>query len=45
MMRINENAQTLKVYCKGLKVTAAPLAQSMTQELPSMSPLPAPPAN
>lgn len=45
MMRINENAQTLKVYCKAAKVPAAPLAQSITQELPSMTPLPAPPAN
>ncbi|MDQ3333634.1 MAG: carboxypeptidase-like regulatory domain-containing protein [Myxococcota bacterium] len=42
MMRINENAQTIKVYCKQLKVTATPLAQAMTHDLPSMSPLPAP---
>ena len=42
MMRINENAQTLKAYCKAAKVPAAPLKQAMTQELPWMTPLPAP---
>jgi len=45
MMRINENAQTLKVYCRQTKIPAAPLKQTMTQELPSMTPLPAPPTN
>jgi len=45
MMRINENAQTLKVYCRQIKVPATPVAQTFLQELPSMAPLPAPPAN
>lgn len=45
MMRVNEAAQTLAVHCRQVKVKAAPLQQTMTQELPSMSPLPAPPAN
>jgi protocatechuate 3,4-dioxygenase beta subunit len=42
MMRINENAQTLKVYCKAMDLKATPLAQAMTHELPSMTPLPPP---
>lgn len=42
MMRINENAQTLKVYCKQARIPASPLAQTFSQELPAMSPLPAP---
>jgi Carboxypeptidase regulatory-like domain len=43
-MRIQENVATLKVYCRVTKVVAAPILQTVTQELPSMTPLP-PPAN
>ncbi|MBA3818450.1 MAG: carboxypeptidase regulatory-like domain-containing protein, partial [Deltaproteobacteria bacterium] len=42
MQRLNENVGTLKVYCKKATVTAAPLQQTMAQELPAMTPLPAP---
>ncbi len=42
MQRIQENIPTLKVYCKQVTVKPAPLAQELTQELPSMDPLPAP---
>jgi uncharacterized GH25 family protein len=45
MQRINENAMLLKVYCKQAKLTAAPLQQTITQELPSMTPLPEPATN
>jgi hypothetical protein len=45
MQRINENAQTLKVYCRQVKLTDQPIKQSVTQELPSMTPLPAPTTN
>jgi len=42
MQRMQANMEELKVYCKPVHVTPAPDAQSMTQELPSMEPLPAP---
>ncbi|MBA3391460.1 MAG: carboxypeptidase regulatory-like domain-containing protein [Deltaproteobacteria bacterium] len=42
MQRINENVATLKVYCRKATVAAAPLKQTMTQEVPAMTPLPAP---
>ncbi|HLL24862.1 MAG TPA: carboxypeptidase regulatory-like domain-containing protein [Kofleriaceae bacterium] len=42
MQRINENAAILKVYCKQVKVTPAPVEQTFSVELPSMDPLPAP---
>ena len=45
MQRINENAQTLKVYCKQAKIPSSPTKQTVTQELPSMTPLPAPASN
>jgi hypothetical protein len=45
MMRIQENAQSLKVYCKQTKITASPLTQIVPQELPAMEPLPAPSSN
>jgi uncharacterized GH25 family protein len=40
--RLQENMQTLKVYCKQTKVAASPLKQTATQELPAMTPLPEP---
>jgi protocatechuate 3,4-dioxygenase beta subunit len=40
--RLQENMQALKVYCKAIRVTPTPTAQSATQELPSMTPLPTP---
>ena len=45
MQRMNENAMLLKVYCKQVKLGPTPLAQTITQELPSMTPLPEPAAN
>jgi hypothetical protein len=36
MQRIQENVETLKVYCKRVRVTASPLQQAMTQEVPGM---------
>ena len=42
MQRLQANMEALKVYCKLVKVTPAPDAQTLTQELPSMDPLPAP---
>ncbi len=42
MQRIQANMEELKVYCKLVHVTPAPDAQGVTQELPSMDPLPAP---
>ena len=45
MQRMNENAMLLKVYCKQVKLAPAPLVQTVTQELPSMAPLPEPAAN
>lgn len=40
--RIQENVATLKVYCRVTKLAASPNAQKLDQELPSMTPLPAP---
>ena len=40
--RMQENMQTLKVYCKAVKITPSPNAQTVTQDLPAMTPLPAP---
>jgi len=43
--RLQENMAALKVYCKPVKVTAAPVKQSIVHEVPAMAPLPAPPPN
>lgn len=43
MQRIQENMQTLRVYCKAVKVTATPNEQTVISEVPAMTPLPAPP--
>jgi hypothetical protein len=40
--RLQENIATLKVYCKAVKLTAAPAKQTVDQALPSMTPLPEP---
>jgi hypothetical protein len=40
--RLQENMQSLKVYCKPVKLAAAPTTQTVVQELPAMAPLPAP---
>ncbi|MGE5187337.1 MAG: carboxypeptidase regulatory-like domain-containing protein, partial [Acidobacteriota bacterium] len=40
--RVQDNMQTLKVYCKPVKVNASPNAQTVVQELPAMTPLPSP---
>jgi uncharacterized GH25 family protein len=45
MQRIQENVATLKVYCKPTKLTPAPTEQTVTSEVPAMTPLPAPPTN
>ena len=45
MQRIQENVANLKVYCKPTKLAAAPNEQSVTSEVPAMTPFPAPPAN
>ena len=45
MRRLQENMQSLKVYCKSLKLTPAPLKQTFVHEVPSMTPLPAPAPN
>lgn len=42
MQRIQENVATLKVYCKAIKLTPAPKLQTITIEVPAMTPLPAP---
>ena len=42
MQRLQQNLQSLKVYCKAAKVTPAPLKQTVVHELPSMAPLPPP---
>jgi hypothetical protein len=44
MRRLQETMQTLAVYCKPVRLTAAPLQQSLPMALPAMTPLPAPPA-
>jgi protocatechuate 3,4-dioxygenase beta subunit len=38
--RLQQNLQTLKVYCKGFKLKPSPDKQDMVQELPAMTPLP-----
>jgi hypothetical protein len=40
--RLQENMQSLKVYCKAVKVAASPTTQTVTQDLPAMTPLPVP---
>jgi protocatechuate 3,4-dioxygenase beta subunit len=42
MMRIQENVETIKVYCKQVTVAPQPATQVFVDELPSMEPLPAP---
>ncbi|CAN5385118.1 hypothetical protein BH11MYX1_BH11MYX1_33400 [soil metagenome] len=42
MQRLQANMESLKVYCKLVKVTPTPAAQTLVQELPAMDPLPAP---
>lgn len=42
MKRLQESSQSLSVYCKPVKLTAAPLQQSLPLALPAMTPLPAP---
>jgi protocatechuate 3,4-dioxygenase beta subunit len=41
--RLQENMTALKVYCKPVKVTAAPTKQSIVHEVPAMAPLPGTP--
>jgi uncharacterized GH25 family protein len=38
--RMQEHMDALLVYCKKVKLTPSPLAQTVTQELPAMAPLP-----
>lgn len=38
--RLQEHMMTLKVYCQGVALAAAPAKQSVTQILPAMEPLP-----
>lgn len=45
MQRIQENMQTLRVYCKQFKLLPAPKEQTLTSEVPAMTPFPAPPTN
>ncbi len=40
--RLEQSIPTLKVYCKSIKVKAAPVKQAVTHDLPSMTPLPEP---
>jgi hypothetical protein len=40
--RLQANMQLLKVYCKLVRVAASPQKQTVTSEVPSMAPLPAP---
>ena len=40
--RLQESIPTLKVYCKSIKVKPSPVKQTVTHDLPSMSPLPEP---
>jgi protocatechuate 3,4-dioxygenase beta subunit len=42
MSRLDENKQTLKVYCKLAPVAASPNQQTVSQDLPAMTPLPQP---
>ena len=43
MQRIQENMQTLRVYCKTLKVSPSPSEQTVISEVPAMTPFPAAP--
>ena len=38
--RLQEHMQELHVYCKTLHLNASPLAQSLSQDIPAMTPLP-----
>jgi protocatechuate 3,4-dioxygenase beta subunit len=40
--QLQSNMAVLKVYCRGVKVPAAPNAQKLTHEVPAMDPLPKP---
>jgi protocatechuate 3,4-dioxygenase beta subunit len=40
--RVMENISALKVYCKSAQVVASPNDQTVSQDLPSMTPLPTP---
>jgi hypothetical protein len=40
--KLQENLQTLKVYCKPVKLTDLPPKQTVVHEVPSMTPFPAP---
>jgi hypothetical protein len=42
MQRLQENAASVKVYCKKVKLQAAPNDQTVTVDVPAMTPLPAP---
>jgi hypothetical protein len=42
MQRIQENMQTLAVYCKATTVTPSPQQQTFVDGVPAMTPLPAP---
>ncbi len=41
--RLQEHMNSLKVYCRQVKVTPTPVKQSVVQEVPAMTPLPTPP--
>jgi hypothetical protein len=43
LQRVQENTQSLKVICKQVRIAPSPAAQTLTIELPAMTPLPAPP--
>jgi hypothetical protein len=43
MQRIQENMQTLKVYCKTVAVTPTPSEQTTVSEVPAMTPFPTSP--
>lgn len=40
--RLQQSIPTLKVYCKSIKVKQSPVKQTVTHDLPSMTPLPEP---
>lgn len=40
--RLQEHSQSLKVYCKQLKITASPTKQTVVHAVPAMEPLPEP---
>jgi hypothetical protein len=42
MHRVMENMQTLAVYCKPVAVAPSPQQQAFVDDLPAMTPLPAP---